>query len=89
MISRACGNPETGISLIDSKTAPLVCLCSPLIYIANNMNPDQTAPGSSLIRVCIVCFHEKIWSEVCLNVRSMRRGWTEFSGENSGGKRVN
>ena len=31
-----------------------------LIYIANNMIPDQTAPkGSSLIRVHSVCFHDK------------------------------
>ena len=31
-----------------------------LAYIANNMNPDQTAPLSSLIRIHIVCFQENI-----------------------------
>ena len=25
-------------------SAPHVCVCSKLAYIANNMNPDQTAP---------------------------------------------
>ena len=40
------------------------CLLSHLLmflaaYIANNMDPDQTAPFS-LIRVHIVCFHEQI-----------------------------
>ena len=31
-------------------------------YIANNMDPDQTAPclGRSLIRVHSVCFHDEI-----------------------------
>ena len=48
----------------------IICLCSLVSYIANNMNPDQTAPlGSSLIRVHSVCFHGKsilkcIWIHV-------------------------
>ena len=42
-------------------SAPLICLCSWVPYIANDMNPDQTAPqGNSLIRVHNVCFHPKI-----------------------------
>ena len=53
------------------------------------MDPDQTALGSSLIKVCIVSFHEKIWPEVCLNVCSRRRGWPTFRDEISGDKGVN
>ena len=37
-------------------SAPLVCLCSYGAYIASNMDPDQTG----LIRLHIVCVHEKI-----------------------------
>ena len=50
----------------------LVCLiCSLVAYFANNMDPNQTAPhGSSLIRIYIVCFNEKIMSEVHLNIYS-------------------
>ena len=43
-------------------TCPLVCLSSlvHVAYIANNIDPNQTAPkkGSSLIRIYIVCFNE-------------------------------
>ena len=43
-------------------TCSLVCLSSKVAYIANNMDPDQTAPGagSSLIRAHSVCLHDKI-----------------------------
>ena len=34
----------------------LTCLSTLIAYIANNMDPDQTTPRSSLIRVRSVCF---------------------------------
>ena len=43
--------------------AILVCFCSQVAPITNNMDPGQTVIRSILIKVCIVCFHEKIWSE--------------------------
>ena len=53
------------------------------------MDPHQTAPkGSSLIRVHIVCFHEKIKSEVHLNICSRRKKQTFLGQKNSGGNRV-
>ena len=39
--------------------------------MANNIDPDQTVfPGSSLVRVYSVYFHDKISSEVHLNIFS-------------------
>ena len=39
----------------------LFCLCTSVAYIANNVNPDQTASsGSSLIRAHSVCFRDKM-----------------------------
>ena len=54
------------------------------------MDPDQTAPkGSSLIKVHIVFFYEKIYSELHLNICSRRKKQTEFVGQkSSGGIRV-
>ena len=37
----------------------LICICTLVGYIANNMDPDQTAPWSSLIRVQSVYFYGK------------------------------
>ena len=41
--------------------------CTLVAYIANNMNPDQTAHRSSLIRVHSVCLCEKA-CQVYLNI---------------------
>ena len=46
----------------------LVCLYTLETYIANNMDPDQTAPfRSSLIRAHSVCFHDKTTLE-CISI---------------------
>ena len=45
------------------------------------MNPDQTPKGISLIRVHTVGFHEKIKSEVHLNICSRHKSLTTFSGQ--------
>ena len=53
------------------------------------MDPDQTAPiGSSLIRVHIVCFHEKVKSEVHLSTSQQMYKADIFHDKNSGGIRV-
>ena len=41
----------------------LICLCPLVVYIANNMDPGQTAHGSSLIRVHNACIHGKSFME--------------------------
>ena len=62
----------------------VVCLC-----IANNMEPDQTAPaGSSLIRVHSVCFHDKIWPEVQKN-KADKKSRRRFQDKKVGVIRVN
>ena len=38
--------------------------------MANNIDPDQTFPRSSLVRVYSVYFHDKISPEVRLNICS-------------------
>ena len=45
-------------------------------HIANSMDPDQTA----LIRNHSVCFHDKIYSQVHLNICSRRKMQRIFSG---------
>ena len=55
----------TVLTLSPLVTTFVVCSSSLLLLLGNlstnNMDPDHTAPlGSSLIRVHIVCFHEKI-----------------------------
>ena len=56
---------------------PLVCLCSRVAYIENNMDSDQTAPMGAHI----VCFHEKILSELLLNIHNRHKKQTAFSGQ--------
>ena len=68
----------------------LICLVSKVANIANNMDPVQTAPKGavSLIRVYIVCFHDKIQSEVHLSICSRRKMHTTFLGQKNGRLKV-
>ena len=49
--------------------------------IANNMDSDQTAPWEQSGQGSIACFHEKIYSEVHLNICSKFRKQMTFSGQ--------
>ena len=55
------------------------------------MDPDQTAhKGSSLITFHSVCLHEKVLSEVSLNICCRHKKQKTFSGQKKvGGLRVN
>ena len=66
----------------------LVCLCSRVAYFANDIDSDQTALRSSLIRFHSVCFHDKIYHEVHFSLCSRRTMQTTFQDKNIGGKRV-
>ena len=78
-------HPITGLTL--SQPVVTVNCCSSLLMFLGSLlcrqyDPDQTAPlGSSLIRVHIVCFHEKIYSEVYLNICSRSKKQVTFSGQ--------
>ena len=60
----------------------LLCAYVLVTLIANNMNPDQTAP--SLIRFHSVCFHDKsaMKSQFHLNICSRHNKQTAFSEQN-------
>ena len=58
VFQRNCSPPVTTCHLLS-----YLFIFFKVAYIANNMDPDQTAP--SLIRVHIVCFHEKKSSLKC------------------------
>ena len=66
----------------------LLLLSTYVAYIANDMVQDQTAQGSSLIRVHSVCLHDKILSEVTRIYAANIKGRQNFQDKNIGELRV-
>ena len=57
-----------------------------IVQLIVNMLFYVFSRGSTLIRACSVCFHNKIWLGECLGVTcNLHRGLMIFWSENSGG----